>query len=79
MIPKKDGSYSAELYAERVEKIVKEHNDSEPLFLEAALQNVHYPLEAPAKYLEYYKWIKNHDRRVYAAMTMALDEERVQK
>ena len=47
--------------------------------MEAALQNVHFPLEAPAKYLECYKWIKNHDRRVYAAMTMALDEERVQK
>ena len=39
----------------------------------AGLQNVHYPLEAPQKYLDYYSWIKDHDRRVFAAMTMALD------
>jgi len=68
------GVYSADLYTERIERIVSEHDRDEPLFLYAALQNVHFPLEAPEKYLEHYKWINNHDRRVYAAMTMALDE-----
>ena len=65
-----DGSYSAELYTQRIEKLVAEHNQEEPLFLYAGLQNVHFPLEAPEEYLSHYSWIKDHDRRVYAAMTM---------
>ena len=65
--------YSSDLYTDRIENIVAEHDTKDPLFLYAGLQNVHFPLEAPQEYLDYYSWIKDHDRRVFAAMTMALD------
>lgn len=65
--------YSSDLYTDRIEEIVSNHNTNEPLFLYAGLQNVHFPLEAPTEYLEYYSWIQDHDRRIFAAMTMALD------
>merc|ERR1712131_345831 len=68
-----DTLYSSDLYTDRIENIVAEHDTKDPLFLYAGLQNVHFPLEAPQEYLDYYSWIKDHDRRVFAAMTMALD------
>ena len=67
------GEYNADLFAARVEKLVKDHDFDTPMYMYAALQNVHYPLEAPEEYVEKYKWIKDSNRRHYAAMTAALD------
>ena len=41
------GQYGADIYSARIEKLVKNHDFQEkPMFLYAALQNVHYPLQA---------------------------------
>ena len=47
--------YSTDLYTERIEQIVSSHNSSKPLFLYAALQNVHFPLEVPESYLSEFR------------------------
>ena len=68
------GTYSSDLYTARIENIVREHDKEKPLFMYAGLQNVHYPMEAPESYVHIYSWIKDSNRRVYAAMTKALDD-----
>ena len=57
-----------------VERIVEEHNSSKPLFLYMAFENVHDPIQAPEKYLNKYSFIKDRDRRTYAAMMDVVDE-----
>ena len=38
------------------------------------MQNVHYPLQAPEHEQLKYKWIKDEQRRNYAAMLAATDK-----
>ncbi|XP_021340157.1 arylsulfatase B-like isoform X2 [Mizuhopecten yessoensis] len=45
------GTYSTELYRDRVLDIVSKHNTSKPLFVYLALQAVHTPLQVPKQYL----------------------------
>lgn len=59
---------------QEVDKIVKEHDSSKPLFLYMAFENVHDPIQAPKKYLNKYNFIKDKDRRTYAAMMDVVDE-----
>ena len=39
-----------------------------------AFENVHDPIQAPEKYLNKYSFIKDKDRRTYAAMMDVVDE-----
>ena len=39
-----------------------------------AFENVHDPLQAPDEYVNKYTFIKDKDRRVYAAMMDVVDE-----
>ena len=57
-----------------MEKILREHDTSKPLFLYMAFQNVHAPIQAPEKYIDKYDFITNKMRRVHAAMADILDE-----
>lgn len=57
-----------------MEKIVKSHDPTKPLFLYMAFQNVHSPAQAPQQYVDKYKFIKDETRRKYAAMVDILDE-----
>ena len=59
---------------QEVKRIVEEHNSSKPLFLYMAFENVHDPIQAPEKYLNKYSFIKDRDRRTYAAMMDVVDE-----
>lgn len=68
------GQYTSHLYVQEVERIVEEHNSSKPLFLYMAFENVHDPIQAPEKYLNKYSFIKDRDRRTYAAMMDVVDE-----
>lgn len=68
-----NGSYSADLYAERAERIIADHNASQPLFLYLPYQNVHEPLEVPPEYEALYPNVENKDRRTYSGMVTALD------
>ena len=56
-----------------MEKIVKAHDPSQPLFMYMAFQNVHAPNQAPENYIEKYTFIKDRTRRVHAAMADILD------
>ena len=55
-------------------KVIKEHNSSRPLFLYLPFQNVHFPVQAPQKYVDKYSFIENKMRRTYAAMLDIVDE-----
>lgn len=69
------GRYSAELITQRSEDIIREHNESKPLFLYIAYQSVHAPGEVPERYLAQYEGkIINKTRKKYAAMVSCLDE-----
>jgi len=46
----------------------------DPFFIYYALQNVHYPLQAPEHYKIQFDWIKDESRRNYAAMVSIMDE-----
>ena len=68
------GSYSTHLFTREVINIINEHNTSQPLFIYLPFQAVHSPLQVPNSYLERYKHIQNHNRRIYAGMVSAMDE-----
>ena len=72
-----DGQYSATVFTAEVDRIVRAHDSSRPLFLWVALQNVHNPYEAPPTALVdinvTYPNISDYGQRVYAGMVTALD------
>uniref|UniRef100_A0A8C4RVQ4 Arylsulfatase B n=1 Tax=Erpetoichthys calabaricus TaxID=27687 RepID=A0A8C4RVQ4_ERPCA len=69
-----NGTYSTELFVQRVLKIIANHNPQKPLFLYVAFQAVHSPLQVPERYLEQYTFIKDGHRRHFAGMVSAMDE-----
>lgn len=45
------------MYSSKAEAIIRAHDQSFPLFLYAAFQNIHTPLDAPDDYLTMYRQI----------------------
>lgn len=70
----KNGSYSTHLFTKEAERCIMEHNSSKPFFLYLAYQAVHYPLEAPQRYVDQCQHINRTKRRIYCGMMKALDE-----
>ena len=68
------GKYSSILFSQRAEKIIDNHNQSNPLFLYLPFQSVHSPLQAPQEYVDLYGSIQNEDRRVFLGMVTAMDD-----
>ncbi|XP_041472301.1 arylsulfatase I-like isoform X1 [Lytechinus variegatus] len=74
------GQYSTEIYTERTQEIIRNHNPQEPLYIYLAHQAVHSAnydgqrLQAPHKYYERFPNIKDENRRKFAAMVSALDD-----
>lgn len=68
------GKYSTFLFTDEAVKIISSHEEDKPLFLFVAYQAVHSPLEVPEQYMEQYKDISNHARRMYAGMVTCMDE-----
>jgi len=68
--------YSTHVFTHEVERIIKNHNPAEPLFIYLPYQAVHGPLQAPASYILPYenKFGGNKDRIMDAAMVSAMDE-----
>lgn len=45
-------TYSAEIYSARAVKLIEAHEAARPFFLYLAMQNVHWPLQVPARFLK---------------------------
>ncbi|KAF4527036.1 hypothetical protein B566_EDAN001584 [Ephemera danica] len=72
------GRYTTHLLTEEALRVVAEHDTSCPLFLYVSHLAVHsanpwLPLQAPAETVERFAYIKNPQRRVFAAMLNELD------
>ncbi|GAB1600814.1 arylsulfatase J-like [Argonauta hians] len=73
------GHYSTEIFTKEAVNIIKNHNQTEPLFLYLPYQAVHSSdtrpyLEAPEKYVKRFPNIQNDKRKVFAGMVSALDD-----
>ncbi|CAH1266654.1 arylsulfatase B-like [Branchiostoma lanceolatum] len=69
-----NGTYSTYLFAKKTSEIISRHDRNKPLFLYLPFQAVHSPLQAPVKYIEMNSHINDTRRRLYAALTSAMDE-----
>jgi arylsulfatase A-like enzyme len=65
--------YTTHLISTEALRVIKAQPKDKPLFLYAAFNAVHTPLQVPSKYIEPYKQLKE-PRRTYAGMVAALDE-----
>ncbi len=74
VVRNQNGSYSARLFTSRVQDIVKNHDQSKPLFMYLPYQSVHAPLQAPQEYIDRYANIKDKKRRHFAGMVSVMDE-----
>ncbi|XP_071482207.1 arylsulfatase B-like [Diadema antillarum] len=68
------GVYSTHLFTQKSQAIIREHDQSKPLFLYHAFQTVHFPLQVPAHYYAEFGHIADEKRRVYAGMVKCMDE-----
>jgi len=67
-----DGNYSTEIFGREAARFVRNNRDN-PFFLYVPFNAVHYPMHAPARYVERFS-ITDTERRMYAAMLAALDD-----
>ncbi|MCE9624904.1 MAG: sulfatase-like hydrolase/transferase, partial [Deltaproteobacteria bacterium] len=71
---KEDGYYT-ELIGDEAVKIIEQDRGEKPLFLYFASLAPHSPYEVPKKYFDLYPSIQDTNRRTYAAMITALDDQ----
>ena len=69
----RDEGYSTHLLAKEATRIVNEHDPSKPLLLYVPFNAVHAPYQVPDSYLKQFENLKGN-RKIYAAMTVAMDE-----
>jgi arylsulfatase A-like enzyme len=67
-----DGAYLTERIAQESAHFIEAHR-SQPFFLYAAFNAVHYPMHAPRKYVERFPALEP-ERQMYAAMLSAADD-----
>ncbi|XP_065843285.1 arylsulfatase J-like [Oscarella lobularis] len=69
-----NGTYSMEAFAAEAIRLISEHDKHTPMYMYLSLQVVHGPLQAPQRFVDMYKEIKNKNRQMKAAMVTAMDE-----
>ena len=69
-----NGTYTNDIIAQGLKDSLAIKDASKPTFTFLSLQAVHSPLQAPEKYIEMYRHIKDKHRRNYNAMTTAMDD-----
>jgi len=72
--PLREEGYTTKLIAQEAVGLIKDHDNSQPLFLYVAFNAPHTPLQAPEEYLDRYRQIADTDRRTYAAMVSCMDD-----
>nr|XP_042902748.1 arylsulfatase B isoform X1 [Parasteatoda tepidariorum]XP_042902749.1 arylsulfatase B isoform X2 [Parasteatoda tepidariorum] len=73
------GQYATHVFTEEARNIILNQDQKKPLFLYLAHLAVHSgsrynPVQAPAEIIRKFKYIKNLNRRIQAAMTSVLDD-----
>ena len=71
----KEPGYITTLLGNAAVKLIEKHDFKQPLFLYLAFTAPHTPYQAPQKYLDRYQSILDPNRRAYAAMISAMDDE----
>jgi arylsulfatase A-like enzyme len=71
----KEEGYVTTLLDQDAAKLIQEHDPQTPLFLYLSFTAPHVPYQSPQEYLDRYKSIPDPNRRAYAAMVTALDDE----
>eukprot|EP00756_Hemistasia_phaeocysticola_P004781 Hpha_TRINITY_DN13003_c0_g1::TRINITY_DN13003_c0_g1_i1::g.69194::m.69194 len=66
--------YEELIFRDRVHKILTEHDQSKPLYLNYCSKVAHYPLQAPKDYQDSFSFIEDGFRRTYHAMVNVLDD-----
>lgn len=69
----REEGYSTDLLAAEAERLIRNRDRAKPLFLYMPFNAAHTPLQAPQALIDKYAHIQNKNRRVYAAMTEAMD------
>jgi arylsulfatase A-like enzyme len=67
-------TYSSGAFAENLHSRLEILDPEVPLFTYVSFQAVHSPLQAPQKYIDIYRNMKNRKRRNYNAMVTAMDK-----
>ena len=70
----KEGGYFTDLITTDAVRIIEEQDGEKPFFLYIAHLAVHSPYQAPQKYIDQFKDIKDETRRIYAAMAASMDD-----
>jgi arylsulfatase A-like enzyme len=68
------GIYSTKSFVKETERVLSNASASTPLFLYLPFQSAHAPLQAPDKYVNQYKHIKDKKRRLHAAQLAVFDD-----
>ncbi|CAG2100057.1 unnamed protein product [Medioppia subpectinata] len=72
------GIYSTDYYTESAVKLISDHNIERPLFVYMSYQSVHsanspYELQAPKQLVDKFSYIKDENRRIFAATLYSMD------
>lgn len=70
----KENGYFTDLITADAVRIIEQQSSDKPFFLYLAQLATHSPYQAPQKYIDRFKDIKDETRRVYAAMAAAMDD-----
>src|SRR5215467_10422841 len=73
--PVAETGYATTLLGTEAVKLIERHDPQTPLFLYLTFTAPHAPYQAPQEYLDQYKHIADPNRRAYAAMVTAMDDE----
>lgn len=73
--PVKEEGYVTTLLGNDAVKLIGSHDAKIPLFLYLTFTAPHAPYQAPQEYIDQYKSIADPNRRTYAAMVTAMDQQ----
>ena len=73
--PLEEEGYATTLFGRDAVRYIEAQDASKPFYLYLAFNAPHTPLQAPAEYVERFKSIPDENRRTYAAMIAAMDDQ----